>query len=326
MRTHSAIHHENDDALSGLNPNSTSSCGFKMYPYPESSSRLPWLFDVFASHDSEFVIFVAMHRGFIDPQYQQSDNFAANVTTGLQHRFLCYFQGEDGIISEPVHRVGFGDLGGNEQEWTYLIHCRIPKKHRSLINVGQTETQLHVDLYAAHSVDAGISVSLDSFLPPSHNASKLSNIAVCHPSTLQPNQFRLMAHTRIKSAYSYQANGKPIFESYRIHDWIEYHKFRGVDHFIIYDNDPIDHGPLESTLKPYIDSGLVTRMWNPMNESYRVLQKGRQTCHIQGATGVAALLRFGFATEYFANMDIDEFFIPGTFVCYRNDLCLLGRV
>jgi len=64
---------------------------------------------------------------------------------------------------------------------------------------------------------------------------------------------------------------------------------------------------METTLQPYIESGLVTRVWNPMNESYRVVAPQTQSCHIQGATGVAALLRFGFSTEYFANMDLEEF-------------------
>lgn len=121
-----------------------------------------------------------------------------------------------------------------------------------------------------------------------------------------------------KREYSYFNKGKNISDYHRVKDWIEYHLYQGFDHFVIYDNDPEDHGPLESLLQPYVEAGVVTRVWNPINEPLRV-KNGQQSCHIQGATGVSALHRFGFASEYFANMDIDEFFIPGTlFLCTRR--------
>lgn len=209
-------------------------------------------------------------------------------------------------MSEPIHPTYDGKFTGRENMMTFLIHCKIPEEYRSLIVRGQQSTKLKVDLYALYDAE-----------DPSHNARpvsaapKIEDIAICHPANFQPQQFKMIAHTRVRSAYKYtEGQVFPNRENHRIPDWIEYHRYQGFDHFVIYDNDLYDHGPLETILQPYVDSGVVTRIWNPMNESARYGKPNFQTCHAQGGASIAALHRFGFTTKYFANMDIDEFFVP----------------
>jgi hypothetical protein len=132
------------------------------------------------------------------------------------------------------------------------------------------------------------------------------------------NQFNLTAFTRIKSNYTLDhrlpKNGQKVTvvsSVSRMMEWIEYHQQQGFDHFVIYDNDPSPHGPIENLLAPLVESGLVTYRWFPMGDCWREYGDiGRLSPSGQVAGSLAALHRMSMATKFFAHMDVDEFFVP----------------
>jgi Glycosyltransferase family 92 len=64
-------------------------------------------------------------------------------------------------------------------------------------------------------------------------------------------------------------------------------------------------------LEPYIQSGLVTYRWFPLEDCYTDSgrSKGLFRPYAQSAAGVAALHRMGNRTRFFASFDVDEFFL-----------------
>lgn len=351
LKTHTITEESLNSTTSLL---SSSWCGFRTFPSPTPESKLPWIFDAFATWDGKHANFVAIHRGQINDVFQEADSSLLSNSSQKEDRFIdCLFFHSSmhntttttipGILvqSDRIHPAGFGHMPINrENEWTFVITCPIPEQYRPLIVQGQEHTNLHVHLQPHRTRNEPIIAAtttsnvfhatpilasthgLELKLPEhAQSLTQIANIPICHATSptansskinkLSPKQFQFMVHTRIKSQYSYSKKGKPVQDAQdRLHDWIDFHRYQGVDHFVIYDNDPEDHGPLEGQLQPHMDAGLVTRVWNPMEESYRSFRKNSPTYHVQGATGVAALLRFGFASDYFANLDIDEFFLP----------------
>lgn len=77
-------------------------------------------------------------------------------------------------------------------------------------------------------------------------------------------------------------------------EWIEYHKFIGVDHFYVYDNESDDN--TKEILNPYIDSGLVTYLFFP----------GK---NMQDAAYEHCSKNFGHETKWLSVLDLDEFIV-----------------
>lgn len=196
---------------------------------------------------------------------------------------------------------------------------------RDLVIDGQRETTLHVDLLALreefNSSQSQQQVVASEWIQES---AMIEHIPICFPTsnadrpmtpTLKPKQYQLLGYTQIRSEYMTE-KGEKVSEAFRVHEWIHYHRYQGVEHFIIYDNDIVDHGPLEEALQPYIEEGLVTRIWNPSNETFQPKTdktkhvKGKYAFVIQASMENAALWRYGYTTEYFMACDIDEYFLP----------------
>jgi len=81
-----------------------------------------------------------------------------------------------------------------------------------------------------------------------------------------------------------------------LREWIEYHRNRGVEHFLLFNNDD-DPVPSEQILAPYVASGLVT--------VHRLPGKARQYQAIQAS---CEILRYRF--RWMAHIDLDEFLLP----------------
>lgn len=79
-----------------------------------------------------------------------------------------------------------------------------------------------------------------------------------------------------------------------IEEWLEYHKYIGVQHFYIYDNESSDN--LEELLAPYIKEGLVTYIAYPGQSMQLEIYNH-------------ALDTFGSETYWLMYVDIDEFFV-----------------
>jgi hypothetical protein len=80
-----------------------------------------------------------------------------------------------------------------------------------------------------------------------------------------------------------------------IAEWIEYHRFVGIQKFFIYDNESTDN--LQELLQPYIKDGLVEYTFFP--------GKRRQMFAYNDA-----IRRFRHKSFWLAFIDIDEFIVP----------------
>ena len=303
-----------------------SSCGYREYPNPEHNSGLPFLVDVFSSHDAQWVNFVWFRRGSCQKDYKKADYFFAK--DGVAHRFICSFDEETHVLTEFIHSAGGrGKLDGRGK--VGIIRCRIPLKFQHLVSKPQNTTALHVDLRAIENLEVE-PVAVGKIRPfPSldiRDTPKIARIPICHAiqqvnATMSirhstssiSTQHKLTAFTRIKSQYGQAA--EPLRHDVKLPydrllpEWIEYHKSQGFDHFIIVDSDEMP-GQLLDILQPYIRSGLVSYYWFPLQDCVNDYGwTGSTSASAQQAASMSALHRYGFSTEFFAHMDIDEFFV-----------------
>ena len=294
----------------GVDSTFSSSCTYRKYPWPDHHSGLPYLGDVFASHDAQWIYFIGTNRGKCDEQYKQSDAFAAS--NGVGHRFMCVFPENVHVLSEFVQPSTTHDTG-------YIFRCSIPKKFQHLVDKPQNTTSLHIDLHAMNDLELKKESTAKIQRFPSMEVSKmprLAQIPICHPidKTMEPKQHNMTAFARMKSSYalSHRKKGakRQISPLPRMMEWMDYHRQQGFDHFIIYDNDPEPHGPIETMLQPLVDAGLVSYRWFPLGFCYNKKRGGARIQYGQMVASLSALHRYGFASEWYAHMDVDEFFIP----------------
>ena len=146
-----------------------SSCKYRSYPWTEAGTRLPFLGDVFASADGKYVNFVGTHRRQWGKEYEESD-------WAFGRHFLCVFGNEHRVLSEKVHPA-YHEM--------FIIHCKIPPPFQHLVEFGQVDTLLHVDLHALDDLDlqqvhnGSLNVSFPKDRP------KLAKLPICHPVPLQ---------------------------------------------------------------------------------------------------------------------------------------------
>ena len=311
LRTDFIVSETNGHMVVAL-PKSSSCTEYRSYPWPDHHSGLPYLGDVFASHDAQWVYFIGINRGTCKKEYLESDKFAAKGREA--NRFMCLFPDHVHVLSEFVHSTEPHSTG-------FVIRCRIPPQFQHLVQSAKDSTTLHVDLHALHDLELERTGPADIRIYPSGIVTempRLVQLPVCHPVERQmtPKQYNLIAFTRIKSNYVLghvlHANKTTVSPLPYILEWIEYHQEQGFDHFVIYDNDPTPHGPIESLLEPLVDSGLVTYKWFPMKDCWT--DYGRYQGFLspwgQVVGSLAVLHRMGFATRFYAHMDVDEFFVP----------------
>ena len=111
-------------------------------------------------------------------------------------------------------------------------------------------------------------------------------------------------------------NSMTQLEPSHIVSWIEHHRRLGVEHFIIYDNqiDPNQHRPLAAILARYIDEGLVTYIWYPIQDciidsTNKGKTKGERFKVSQVTSTNGVLRRYAQRTEFLIHADTDEFIL-----------------
>ncbi|CAB9514203.1 expressed unknown protein [Seminavis robusta] len=297
---------------------SSSACtDFREYPKPDHDTGLPYLGDVFATRDLQYIVFVGLNRGICFRDYQKS---GGDLFMEAPHRFLCMFPEHTAVISEFVAPTG-DDFRNN-----FLFRCKIPTRFQHLVQTqNSTTTQLHIDLHALHNPEGrakGMRKWIDfPSVEIATETPKLSQIPICHAgfgwtSTTDKDPYNLVAYTRVQSSYLTQPDKYGQRETrtttHRIAEWIDYHLSEGFDHFLIYDNDETPHGPIETLTRPYVQAGLVTYRWFPLKDCTieTGVKKGKVKRYGQAAGGLAAMHRLGpKGAHFFAHMDIDEFFV-----------------
>lgn len=288
----------------------TSTCNeYRSYPEPESHSGLPFLADVFATRDREFLFFIGLNRGLCQNEFKDQDAWRLG-----ENRFMCVFPGNTMVISEFVAPTG-ATFKNN-----FMFKCAIPEEFQHLVVPGQESTNLHIDLHALNNPEGPQTGMNKVRWFPSQKITdtpKIEQIPVCHAGYANlEKQYELVTYTRVKSTYTTQidkdGNTWERSSIHRIEEWIDWHVFQGFDHFIIYDNDEKPHGPIEKLTKPLVESGLVTYRWFPLKDC--MTQAGKYEGWIrrigQAAGGLAAMHRLGEeGAKFFAHMDVDEFFV-----------------
>jgi Glycosyltransferase family 92 len=311
-----------------VNEVKNSSCiNYRAYPWPKDHSGLPYLADVFTTLDSEYVMFIGINRGSCLEKFVKSKADGFSDYTSHGYRFMCMFNGKIPVISEFVtpSARSFG-------MYNFVFRCKLPDQVKVQVQAGQSETALHVDLHSLHDLEQPTIETYNIRAFPSRPISELPKIAdipVCHPSPTQTQQtYNLTAHTRLKSSYllnhyvtdatdnrtyslPHLYRNQTVSPHYRVKEWIAYHQTQGFDHFVIYDNNMEPHSEIEALLQPYVQSGLVTYRWFPLQDCYLDYGEGKGLfrAYAQGAAGIAALHRMGTNTQFFASLDIDEFLV-----------------
>lgn len=310
------------DIVTGGENSATSSCTeFRAYPVPEHNSGLPYLADVFATRDRKELLFIGLNRGICSSEFLKQDGWMKG-----EYRFMCVFPGNTMVISEYVAPTG--DIYQNN----FMFKCAIPEEFQHLVVPGQANTNLHVDLHALYNPEGKKKGMKKIPWFPSQKVTdtpRISQIPVCHAGYADlDKQYQLAAYTRVQSTYTTQKDkhGNTFQRStvHRIEEWIDWHVEQGFDHFIIYDNDPTPHGPIEKLTKPFVESGLVTYRWFPLKDCAVLAGKyeGRIKRFGQAAGGLSSMHRLGpTSARYFAHMDVDEFF-----VVYKNGVTVLDYV
>ena len=98
-----------------------------------------------------------------------------------------------------------------------------------------------------------------------------------------------------------------------LHEWIEFHRMVGVDHFCLYDNGSTDGGP--ASLAPYVETGIVTLTpWRTFS-GFADMQKLANAHAIANHCG-----RYRWAAFF----DLDEFLFSPTHETVPDALDRLG--
>ena len=205
-----------------------SSCTYREYPSPDHHTGLPFLGDVFASHDAKWVYFIGINRGKCQAEYRVSDEFGAHEKVG--HRFICVFPGNIHVLSEFVHPTQSHNNG-------FIFRCIIPEQFQNLVERPQKTTTLHVDLHAIEDMEQEREKNAGIRRHPSVEVTetpRLEQLPICHPidKALKPKQYNLTAFVQVKSSYALDHNKwgrkKEISALPRMMDWIKYHQMQGA--------------------------------------------------------------------------------------------------
>ncbi|KAL3944014.1 MAG: hypothetical protein SGBAC_001924 [Bacillariaceae sp.] len=145
-----------------------------------------------------------------------------------------------------------------------------------------------------------------------HHGSRDSNKKALHDG-MSDKRRTLSMVTQIRMEYEtfeYSDRTRIATPPENIVTWIEYHLLIGFEHFYIFDNDPKSHGPLELLLEPYVEAGIVTYVWYPMQDCFRKSDDeldGSRITISQAFSSTTALRRYAHMTEFMGHFDIDEY-------------------
>ncbi|XP_072047553.1 beta-1,4-galactosyltransferase galt-1-like [Amphiura filiformis] len=157
---------------------------------------------------------------------------------------------------------------GEEPQYSVVITCPLPKE------LSQVE-QFRMNL-----------------TPASNTTVSYKNIIVCQGVPIKDTRKHVLTMcTMTKNMDRYVPN------------WLNYHKFLGVEHVIIYDNSP--KSTLPKTARRYIDNGFLTIIpWahhHSANKTY---------LEVQVASENDCMWRYKHKTQWMIKIDVDEFLQP----------------
>ena len=245
----------------------------------------------------------------VDPHRRNRDGL-------LQERLNCVYYNNGSLLpvartrSQPVH----GDAAWLQYS-TIQIVCPSP---------AATFDEMKIERVTIKSINGSLVIPLESSLKEDLIVSMSDSFPVCHAAELA----KAVVNTAVDRKGRYYgisvctATGR-INRSHIV-EWIEYHKYLGVDHFFIYLTSPTAHHSMDyAALSDYVIEGTVTVVpWGYQN-CVRGMASGRW-CHwglhspkgqvfrppraiAQSAALGSCYSRFKRFTKYMMHIDDDEF-------------------
>jgi hypothetical protein len=296
-------------------PEKSYKCGYREYIIPKHHQGLPFIGEVFAADEGRSVCL---------KEWRNAQEF--HSTEHVKHYFVCGFPDGTKIRSDPIH-VKEKD---EDMDWSnaiIVIRCDIPLQYQEQVKYPSATSNLAVDLYATEDLEATPDDRAANSFLPIKIATSYQDLPVCHgewpayngsiiPRSKKKDYLSMM--TKIKLSYcphEGKCDKRIAVDPKLVVAWIEHHSSIGFEHFYIYDNEDEPHGVLETSLLPYIESGIVTYVWYPMGDCVvdcktAEKQVGDRFTTSQAVASTAALRRYEHLTTYMAHLDVDEYIFP----------------
>jgi hypothetical protein len=229
----------------------------------------------------------------------------------------------------------------NEQIWNSVFHfrCPIPDDLQNIVSQGSSivddQPSIYIDLVPirtpAREARTGYCPQISEpefdpkeewgdnhILPPVEKSGRWSNIPICQPPKKPKNvkQHYLIGCMWASAAFSTRGPGASIDDSVslRLLEWLTYHLYIAkIDHVYIYDNTEAHRK--EKSLKQIIDifpPDRVTRIpWkHRVCNNNRPMHQNSGERSSQYTAEASCRLRYGPFTEWIAQLDPDEYFVP----------------
>ena len=321
------------------------------FPLPVPSTFLiPWVWDAIENTKQNTVDITVVSRSacwFNHSIWQQLNNelpqHSKHLAYGLSSNILVESEEPPDLLLEPLRR----DRDGLLRE---ILNC-VYYYNGSLLPVAQTKSQridgfdswlqysttqivcprpavkfdeMKIERVTIKSINGSLVIPLESSLKEDLIVSMSDSFPVCHAEELA----KAVVNTAVDRKGRYYgisvctATGR--IDRSHIVEWIEYHKYLGVDHFFIYLTSPrAQHGMDYAALSDYVIEGTVTIVpWGYQN-CVRGMASGRW-CHwdlkpprgqvfwppraiAQSAALASCYSRFRRFTKYMMHIDDDEF-------------------
>ncbi|XP_071807060.1 uncharacterized protein [Asterias amurensis] len=209
-----------------------------------------------------------VHSVFADP-------IAGSVVfVGLKFRkhewhkelFLCEFPDGNQTISEPI--IDDKRSFGYMPQYVVVITCHLPERYR-------WRAYFQMTLRRAGSENS------------------YTNLTVCTSGVTPEKQYRLAVCTMVKSSDSF------------IPEWLDFHRYVGVEHIYIYDNEREDVTKLPQTVHEYVKQGFVTVIpWSHSVSHYKTYLE------VQIAHENDCIWRHKHDVDWMMKIDVDEYIQP----------------
>ncbi|XP_022101324.1 uncharacterized protein LOC110984963 [Acanthaster planci] len=208
-----------------------------------------------------------LHSVFSDPVSGQVVFVGLKLLRHSWHgdEFRCEFP--DGQVRRS-HILRDGRSSGYFPQYVVVLTCPLPEQYR-----WRTRFQMNLRRVTTNT--------------------SYTNVTVCTSGVSPEKQYKLAICTMVKNADSF------------IPEWLSFHKYVGVEHAFIYDNEHHENSNLTRTLAAYIKDGFVTIIpWAHSVSPYKTYLE------VQIAHENDCIWRHKHDVDWMIKIDVDEYIQP----------------
>ncbi|XP_063959670.1 uncharacterized protein LOC129266779 [Lytechinus pictus] len=214
-----------------------------------------------------------LHSAFADPV---SHNVVFIGTRLLEDNwtretFVTHFESGERRLCDPIVEDYFSF--GYISQFNIVLTCPLPPSlHHSLKLTLSLQRMSNVKKYRRYAYD---------------------NLTICQSGSSNFQRYHLSACTMVRNMDHY------------LPEWIAIHRYVGVQHFFLYDNEPEETSKLRQTVRREIAEGVVTVI------PWTHIALGQKTyLEVQIAHENDCLWRNRYRTKWMIKIDVDEFVQP----------------